>query len=241
MRSELVYQYGLVSDPAYVFKHALVQEVAHDSLLHKEQRDLHRRTANALLKESPALAETQPELLAHHYTLAGDVENAIGFWLRAGKRSMDRCAFVEANSHLRKALGLLASMPSSPERDEQELDVQMAIGGAVTAMAGYAAPEAGEAFHKALQLCRKLDRPQKLFATLYGVGGFHLMRTELDETQQIGEEILTHAKTYGTMQQRSFWAFGYWREQSFCEGTCCRPATICTKCLRSMTSISIPR
>ena len=121
---------------------------------------------------------------------------AVLFWMSAGRRSIERCAFLEATSHLRKGLGLLAGLPSSAERDEQELDVQMAIGGAITATSGYAAPEAGEAFDRALQLCRKLDRPQKLFATLYGVGGFHLMRTELDKTQQIGEEILAHAEAY---------------------------------------------
>jgi class 3 adenylate cyclase/predicted ATPase len=197
VRSELIYQFGLVPDPTYAFKHALVQEAAHDSLLLKERRNLHLRAAKALQMQSPQLAETQPELLAHHYSQAGDVESAAQFWMIAGKRSIERCAFLEATSHLRKVLGILAGVPSSPERDEQELDVQMAIGSAITATSGYAAPEAGEAFDHALRLCRKLDRPQKLFATLYGVGGFHLMRTELDKTQQIGKEILAHAEAYG--------------------------------------------
>jgi predicted ATPase len=143
------------------------------------------------------MPETQPELLAHHYAQAGDVRNAILFWMKAGRHSIETCAFVEATSQFRKALGLLAGLPSSPERDELELDVQMAIGSAITATSGYAAPEAGQAFDRALQLCRKLDRPQKLFATLYGVGGFHVMRTELDKTKQIGEEILAQAETYG--------------------------------------------
>jgi class 3 adenylate cyclase/predicted ATPase len=197
VRSELIFQYGSMSDPTYVFKHALVQEAAHDSLLLKQRRDLHARTAKALQVHFPQMPETQPELLAHHYAQAGDVRNAILFWMKAGRHSIETCAFVEATSQLRKALGLLAGLPSSAERDEQELDVQMAIGSAITATSGYAAPEAGQAFDRALQLCRKLDRPQKLFATLYGVGGFHLMRTELDKTKQIGEEILEHAKTYG--------------------------------------------
>ena len=73
MRSELIYQFGSVSDPTYVFKHALVQEAAHDSLLLKERRELHARTAKALQIHFPQLAETQPELLAHHYAQAGDV------------------------------------------------------------------------------------------------------------------------------------------------------------------------
>jgi predicted ATPase len=197
VRSELIFQYGSMSDPTYVFKHALVQEAAHDSLLLKQRRELHARTARALQVHFPQMPETQPELLAHHYAQAGDVRNAILFWMKAGRHSIETCAFVEATSQFRKALGLLAGLPSSPERDELELDVQMAIGSAITATSGYAAPEAGQAFDRALQLCRKLDRPQKLFATLYGVGGFHVMRTELDKTKQIGEEILAQAETYG--------------------------------------------
>src|SRR5262249_46748687 len=163
----------------------------------KQRRDLHAPAAKALPIQLPQMPETQPELLGHHYAQAGDVRNAILFWMKAGRHSIETCAFVEAASQFRKALGLLAGLPSSPERDEQELDVQMAIGSAVTATSGYAAPEAGQAFDRALQLCRKLDRPQKLFATLYGVGAFHLMRTELDKTRQIGEEILDHATSYG--------------------------------------------
>ena len=113
VRSELIYEYGSVSDPTYVFKHALVQEAAHDSLLLKDRRDLHLRTAKALHTHAPQLAETQPELLAHHYYQAGDVQTAAHFWMSAGRRSIERCAFVEATSHLRKVLGVLAGLPSS--------------------------------------------------------------------------------------------------------------------------------
>ena len=196
VQSELIYQCGSMSDPTYIFKYALVQEAAHESLLLKERRDLHARAARALQVHFPEMADTQPELLAYHYAQAGDARSAMFHWIGAGRRSIERCAFVEATSHLRKALGVLAQLPASAERDEQELDVQMAVGGATTATSGYAAPEAGQAFARALELCRKLDRPTKLFSTLYGIGGFHLMRTELDKTKQIGEELLEHAKHY---------------------------------------------
>jgi class 3 adenylate cyclase/predicted ATPase len=197
LQSELIYQCGSVSQPSFIFKHALVQEAAHESLLLKERRDLHARTAEALQRHFPKMAESQPELLAHHYAQAGNVERALLLWMSAGRLSIERCAFLEATSQLRIALGSLANLSPSAERDEWELDVQMALGGAITAISGYAAEEAGAAFDRALALCRKLDRPDKLFPTLYGVGGFHLMRTELDKTQQIGNEILAHAETYG--------------------------------------------
>jgi class 3 adenylate cyclase/predicted ATPase len=197
VQSELIHQCGPVSQPSFIFKHALVQETAHESLLLKERRDLHLRTAEALQRHFPQMAETQPELLAHHYTQAGNMQRALLFWISAGNRSIARCAFLEAISQFRKALGLLANLPPSEERDERELDVQTALGSAITAISGYAAEEAGAAFDRALALCRKLDRPEKLFPTLYGVGGFHLMRTELDKTQRIGNEILSHAESYG--------------------------------------------
>ena len=146
--------------------------MAHESLLLKERRDLHARAARVLQRHFPELAETQPELLADHFAQAGDVERAVFFWMSAGRRSIERCTFLEATSHLRKALGLLAHLPPSAERDERELDAQTALGGAITAISGYAADEAGAAFDRALALCRQLDRPEKLFPTLYGVGGF---------------------------------------------------------------------
>ena len=195
VQSDLIYQCGSMSDPTFLFKHALVQDAAYESLLHKERRDLHVRVARALQNSFPQLTETQPELFAHHYSQAGDIRTALVFCMSAGRRSIATCAFVEAISHLRKALGLLARMPASVDRDEQELDIQIAIGSAITATSGYGAQEAGEAFDQALRLCRKLDRPEKLFPILYGIGGFHLMRTELDKTQQIAEEIAEKAKS----------------------------------------------
>ncbi len=194
VQSELVYQCGSMSDPTFIFKHAMVQEAAHESLLHSERRDLHAQTARALQLKFPQLAQTQPELLAQHYTQAADAQSAIVFWISAGQRSIERCAFVEAISHLREALNLLARLPASAERDEQELDVQMTIGGAITATSGYGALQVGQAFDRALELCRKLNKPEKLFPTLYGIGGFHLIRSELDKTRRIAEEILDHAK-----------------------------------------------
>ena len=201
VQSELVYQCGSMSDPTYIFKHALVQEAAHESLLHKVQRDLHARTADALLQPKfGQLAKTKPELLAYHYTQAAD-ERAIPLWASAGKRSIQRCAFPEAISHFSEALKLLARLPATErtrpaERDELELDVQVAMGSAITATSGYAKPEIGKAFDRALVLCRKLNKPEKLFATLYGIGGFHLIRSELGKTKQIAEEILDHAKHF---------------------------------------------
>ena len=92
----------------------------------------------------PETAETQPELLAHHCTQAGLVEKAVDYWHRAGRTAMARSAMVEAAAQLTQALDLLAGLPPSPDRDHKELDLQIALGAALIATKGWAAPEVGE-------------------------------------------------------------------------------------------------
>ena len=127
--AELLYQRGVSSRTiTYTFKHALIQDTAYQSLLRSTRQQYHQKTAQVLAERFSDLAETQPELLAYHYTEAGLPEPAVGYWLRAGQQAVQRSANQEAISHLRKGLELLGTLPDTPERARQELDLQMASG-----------------------------------------------------------------------------------------------------------------
>ena len=111
-----------------VFKHALIQDAAYQSLLRSTRQQYHQRIAQVLEARFPEIGETQPELLAHHYTEAGLMAQAIPYWQRAGQRAIERSANVEAISHLTKGLELLTTLPDTPERTQQELALQIALG-----------------------------------------------------------------------------------------------------------------
>ena len=117
--SELVFQRGTPPDAVYSFKHALVQDVAHGSLLHSFRQQLHAQIAAALETYSPEIIENQPELFAQHYAEAGLVEKSVACWGKAGYRSADRSAMAEAAAQFEKALGQLALLPDTPERQRQ--------------------------------------------------------------------------------------------------------------------------
>ena len=129
--AELVYQRGLPPQSRYIFKHALIQEAAYQSLLRSTRQRYHQRTAQMLEAQFPETVETQPELVAHHYTEAGLAEQAIPYWQRAGQRANERSAHVEAIGHLTKGLEVLQALPDTPERAQQELDLQIALGQAL--------------------------------------------------------------------------------------------------------------
>jgi len=114
--AELFYQRGLPPRASYVFKHALIQDAAYQSLLRSRRQQVHRRIAQVLEERFPETAETQPELLAHHYTEAGLGAQAIPYWQRASRRASERSAYVEAIAHLTKGLELLESLPDTPDR-----------------------------------------------------------------------------------------------------------------------------
>jgi predicted ATPase len=139
--AEFLYQQGLPPQATYRFKHALIQEAAYQSLLRSTRQQYHRRIAQLMEVRFPESCETQPELLAHHYTEAGLSAQAIPYWQRAGQQALQRSANLEAVRHLTIGLGLLAPLPDTPARAQQELDLQLALGTALSATKGIAAPE----------------------------------------------------------------------------------------------------
>ena len=133
---------------------------------------MHQQIAQVLEERFAETVETQPELVAHHYTEAGLAEQAIPYWQRAGQRASQRSANVEAISHLTKGLELLKTLPDTPERAQQELTLQIALGAPLMATKGYAAPEVGKAYTRARELCQQVGDTPQLFPVLWGYGRF---------------------------------------------------------------------
>jgi predicted ATPase len=191
---ELLYQRGVPPQATYVFKHVLIQEVAYQSLLKSTRQQYHRRIAQVLEELFPETAETQPELLAQHYTEAGLSAQAIPYWQRAGQRAFQRSANLEAVAHLTTGLALLATLPETPARAQQELDLQIALGPALMATRGYAAPEVERVYTRARQLCQQVGEMPQLFRVLWGLWLFYFVRAQLQSAYELGEQLLTHAQ-----------------------------------------------
>jgi class 3 adenylate cyclase/predicted ATPase len=188
--SELVFQRGMPPDAVYTFKHALVQDAAHGSLLRNSRQQLHAQIAEALEALSPELMESQPELFAQHYTEAGLVEKSVAYWGSAGRRSVARSAMAEAAAQLKKALDQLALLPDNPDRQRQELEFRSALGAVLSAVKGHAAPETGQAYARARELWEQLGSPPGFLQVPYGQSRYHGHRGELDQAQRLDEDLL---------------------------------------------------
>src|SRR4029450_4954150 len=127
VEAELLYQRGLGPQAQYLFKHALIQDTAYQSLLKSRRQQVHRQIAQVLEEKFSETKETQPELVAHHYTEAGLAEQAIPYWQRAGQRAVERSANLEAINHLTKGLELLKTLSVTPEHAQQELTLQITL------------------------------------------------------------------------------------------------------------------
>ena len=115
--AELLYVRGIAPEATYLFKHALIRDAAYEALLKSRRKELHRQVARTIDEQFPAIKETHPEVLARHWTEAGETEPAIAAWSRAGKSAEERNAFKEALESCQQALALLKTLPESPERD----------------------------------------------------------------------------------------------------------------------------
>jgi predicted ATPase len=194
VEAELRYQRGMPAQATYLFKHALIQEAADQSVLKSRRRQYHSHVAQVLEERFPGTQQTRPELLAHHYTEADLSRQAIGYWQRAGQRAIQRSADLEAIGHLTMGLDLLRALPDTPERIQQELILQTALGPALMATKGYAAPAVEDAYTRARELCQQVGEPAQLFPVLWGLWLFYFVRAELQIARELGEQLLTLAQ-----------------------------------------------
>src|SRR5262249_10372226 len=194
VEAEIVYQRGVPPHATYIFKHALIRDAAYDSLLKTTRQHYHLRIPQVLEEQFTETAEAEPELLAHHLTEAGLIQQAVASWYKAAQRAIERSAHVEAISHLTKGLQLLATLPETPQRLQREVDLLIAMGASLLAVKGYAALEVGETYTRAQHLCEHLDNPQQLFAVLRGLWNYYLVRAELQTAHELGKQLLTLAQ-----------------------------------------------
>ena len=197
VEAELLYQRGRPPRATYIFKHALIQDAAYESLLKRTRQQCHRQVADLLESRFPETVEIRPELLAHHHTEANSPQTAVEYWLKAGQLAVHRFADREAVGHLEKGLGVLLTLPDTPERARLELTLQTSLGPALMATKGYAAPEVGNAYRRARDLCQQLKEITQLFPVLWGLWMYHLVRAEHEAANELTKQILSVAQTTG--------------------------------------------
>jgi predicted ATPase len=195
VEAEIVYHRGVPPQATYIFKHALIQDAAYQSLLRSTRQQYHQRIAQVLEEHFPETAEAQPELLAHYYTEAGLTEQAVHYWLRAGHQASTRSANVEAMSHLTKGLEVLKTLPEIPERIQQELKFHIALGAPLMATKGYAAAEVEQCYTRAWELSRQVEESPQLFSALWGLWVFYETRAEYTRGRALGEQCLSLARS----------------------------------------------
>jgi predicted ATPase len=192
--AELVFRRGMASRPAYIFKHALVREATYASLLKVKRQQLHAQIAQVLEERFSKVVEAVPDVLARHWTEAGEARKAAMYRLKAGERALRHSATTEAVAQLTMGQEMLQSLPEDYERHRLELDLQIALGTALCAVKGLAAPEATQAYVRAHELCGKLGEEQRLVPVLLGLWASHNARDELSNARTVSAQLLDLAK-----------------------------------------------
>ncbi len=172
----------------------MIRDTAYQSLLRRTRQTYHQQVAQLLEARFPEVVETQPELVAHHFTEAGLAEQAVAYWQHAGQRAIEHSANQEAIAHLMTGLELLPHLPDTPERTQQELDFQTALGPALMAIKGFGHPEVEHAYARARELCQQVGETPQLFPVLYGLWRFYRVRGELQTARELGDQLLTLAQ-----------------------------------------------
>jgi predicted ATPase len=179
----------------YRFRHALYQDVIYDRVPAHQKAEYHKRIGERAERAySQRSGEIASELTVH-FERAHDYPKTIRYLEQAGKTAIRRNAHGEAITHLTKGLTLLKDLPETIERDRQELSLQVALGGQLLATKGFGAPEVGVTYTRARELCHRLGDTSQLFHVLWGLAAFHTVRTEYQQTYDLGQQLLTLAQS----------------------------------------------
>jgi len=189
-------------EKAYTFKHALVRDVAYYSLLKRQRRDLHARVADAIELHLPEIYNREPAYLAQHLSEAGRTQRAVQMLLKAAAQSAERSANLEARAQLDAALEEIKRLPAGLERDNLELQAQIALIGPTIALQGFAAVAVADVSHRAIELCHALDDDPRIFPALFARWSYLRATGNVDEARELARDYLTIAELKGTRTDR---------------------------------------
>jgi class 3 adenylate cyclase/tetratricopeptide (TPR) repeat protein/predicted Ser/Thr protein kinase len=194
VRAEIFFQKGRIPDAQFIFKHALIQDSAYHAMLRKKRQDVHRRIAAALEVRFPDVTATQPELLAQHFSEAGDAEKALAYWLKAGQRSQEKSANVEAIQQFESGLALVAALPPSPRKDLLELSFKLPLSAALMAVQGYGAPQVEPVQNRCIEICRQHGEGSPLFPILIANWEWQFIRGRFATCYERCDEVIRLAE-----------------------------------------------
>lgn len=195
---ELFYQRGRLPRAKFIFRHVLIRDAAYESLLRRTRQQVHAQVSHLLEERFPDIVETQPELVAHHCAEADRVEAAIDYWRQAGQRALQGSAHAEGIAHLRQGLTLLTTLPETPERLQQELDFQVALGPALIATKGHGTQDVERTYARARELCEQVGDTVRLFPVLRGLFVYYMNGGDVQTGTQLGEQLLHIAQSLST-------------------------------------------
>jgi class 3 adenylate cyclase/predicted ATPase len=193
-RKEFLYEQPALPEVEYIFKHALTQEVAYNSVLIERRKALHERTAQAIEKLYNENLDEHYSDLAHHYSRSGNTQKAIDYLRLAGQQAEQRSAYAEAISHLTTALELLKTLPDTVERTQSELVLQTTLGPALMVTKGFGGLEVEKTYARARELCQQLDETPQLFWVLGGLWQFYIVQAEYQTARELGKQLLSLAQ-----------------------------------------------
>jgi len=196
--TELIYARGIAPEATYQFKHALIQDAAYEGLLKTRRRELHLRVAHTITQRLPSVAEEQPELVARHWTEAGEKERGLAAWKKAAETALERRAFKEAEEAYRQALAIIKTLPETSERDAQELELMIRFVQVLQATRGWAAPEAADATARAQALAEKTNNLAQLVVQMAGLFATVVTSADYPTASAVADRVLDLAKREGS-------------------------------------------
>jgi predicted ATPase len=216
--AEFIYEQPAFPEPEYTFKHALTQEVAYQSMLVERRGALHERTGKGIEEMYSDALDVHYGELAHHYERTNNTPKAVEYLYLAGQQAVDRSTYAEATAQLHKGVELLAALPDTRERAQQELLMQLALGEALTATESYSAPETERAHLRARDLAKQVRDTPALFRALRGLFSAHLVRSELDKARELAEYLLhlareTRDPAHRVVAHEAIAETSYWRAE----------------------------
>lgn len=199
--SGLLIRTGELPHAIFMFKHALIQDVAYESLLRRRRRELHERVAVCLLSQFPEIAENEPEILAWHYEEAGRYPEASEAYRAAAIRALAGSAYDEAVHHLQGALKALAFEPKSANRDEREIALLQMITAPLSARHGYTYPELEKLYNRTLELVSRNDLDSGLTLVLFNIWAYRAVRGERRASAEAAENLYSAAQAAGDREK----------------------------------------